>query len=71
MQEKPYLPKLGALALALFSLTAPLGTGLAQDSPVEPAAAARLASLTNQVIAGIGEFRRASVATRGAALARL
>ena len=71
MQEKPYLPKLGALALALFSLTAPLGTGLAQDSPVEPAAAARLASLTNQVIAGIGEFRRAGVTTRGAALARL
>ena len=71
MNTLPFAPRFAALALAFAALAAPAAVSHAQDFPAEPAASARLASLTNQVVAAIGEYRRAGSAQRAAATSKL
>lgn len=68
--KSPLRPAAAALAMA-FALAASAPSTQAQDLPIDPAKAARLNALTNQLIAGIGEFHRASASQRAAAATKL
>jgi hypothetical protein len=63
--------KLSAVAVAAFIAALNPTAVSARDEPVDRAAATRAQLLTNQLIAAIGEYRRASSAQRSAATSKL
>lgn len=71
MRERTFALNRIAAAVALCIAVAAPGAVSAKDDPVDAATAARLNSLTQKVIAGIGEYRRAAPAQRSAAAKKL